>query len=47
MIGFDRVIANKFDMVLPSSQVAIGLLLISIGVLVSFDIRIDSFKDKE
>ena len=34
-------------MVLPSPQIAIGLLLISIGVVVTFDIRIDLFEDKE
>ena len=34
-------------MVLPSSQVAIGLLLISIGIAVKFDIRIDLLKNKE
>ena len=34
-------------MVLTSPQIAIGLLLISIGVVVTFDIRIDLFEDKE
>ena len=34
-------------MVLPSPQIAIGLLLISIGVVVTFDIRIDLFDDKK
>jgi len=34
-------------MVLPSPQIAIGLLLISIGLVVAFDIKIDLFKDKE
>ena len=34
-------------MVLPSPQIAIGLLLISIGIVVTFDIKIDLFKDKE
>ena len=47
MNRFDRVTENKFYMVLPSPQIAIGLLLISIGVVVSFDIRIDLYKDKE
>ena len=47
MHGFDRVTENKFDMVLPSPQIAIGLLLISIGVVVTFDIKIDLFKSKE
>ena len=34
-------------MVLPSPQIAIGLLLISIGIVVTFDIKIDLFKSKE
>ena len=34
-------------MILPSPQIAIGLLLISIGVIVTFDIRIDLFQGKE
>ena len=34
-------------MVLPSPQIAIGLLLISIGIVVTFDIKIDLFKNKE
>ena len=34
-------------MVLPSPQIAIGLLLISIGMVVTFDIKIDLFKNKE
>ena len=44
--NFDRVIVDKFYMVLPSPQVAIGLLLISIGVVVTFDIKIDQLKSK-
>jgi len=28
-------------MILPSPQIAIGLLLISIGIVVTFDIKID------
>ena len=44
---FDRVTTKKFYMVLPSPQIAIGLLLISIGVVVTFDIKIDLFKGKE
>ena len=47
MNGFDRVIENKFCMVLPSPQIAFGLLLISIGVVVTFDIKIESFKSKD
>ena len=34
-------------MVLPSPQIAIGLLLISIGTVDTFDIKIDLFKIKE
>ena len=45
--GLDRVDANKFYMVLPSPQIAIGLLLISIGIVVTFDIKVDLFKGKE
>jgi len=46
LIEFDRVDGNKLNMVLPSPQIAIGLLLISIGILVTFDIRIDLSKSK-
>ena len=31
-------------MVLPSTKIAIGLLLISIGIVVTFYIKIDLFK---
>jgi len=41
------VVKRKTYMLLPSPQVAIGLLLISIGIVVSFDIKIDLFKNKE
>ena len=34
-------------MILPSPQIAIGLLFISIGIVVTFDIKIDLFKNKE
>ena len=34
-------------MVVASPQIAIGLLLISIGVVVTFDIKVDLFKGKE
>ena len=34
-------------MVLPSPHIAFGLLLISIGIVVTFDIKIDFFKDQE
>jgi len=41
------VFLNKTYMVLPSPQIAIGLLLISIGIVVTFDIKIDQFNSKE
>jgi len=34
-------------MILPSPQITIGLLLISIGIVVTFDITLDQFKSKE
>jgi hypothetical protein len=34
-------------MILPSPQIAIGLLLISIGIVVSFDIRFDPLNNKK
>jgi len=34
-------------MILPSPKIAIGLLLISIGFVVSFDIRFDPLKNKK
>ena len=37
----------SWNMVLPSPQIAIGLLLISIGIVVTFDIKVDLFKGKE
>jgi len=40
-------IENKFYMLLPSPQITIGLLLISIGIVVTFDIKIDLFKNKK
>ena len=40
------VVENKIYMILPSPQIAIGLLLISIGIVVTFDIKIDKFKSK-
>ena len=41
------VVENKTYMILPSPQIAIGLLLISIGIVVTFDIKIDLFKNRE
>ena len=38
---------NKTYMLLPSPQIAIGLLLISIGIVVTFNIKIDLLKKKE
>jgi len=40
------VAVNKSYMVLPTPQIAIGLLLISIGIVVTFDIKIDQVKSK-
>ncbi|ABM71252.1 Hypothetical protein P9515_00431 [Prochlorococcus marinus str. MIT 9515] len=34
-------------MILPSPQIAIGLLLISIGTVVTFNIKINLFQGKE
>ena len=34
-------------MVLPSPQITIWLLLLSIGIVVTFEIKIDLFKNKE
>ena len=47
MNRLDRVTDNKFYMILPSPQIALGLLLISIGVVVTFDIKIELFKSKD
>ena len=47
MDGLDKVSWNRLYMVLPSPQIAIGLLLISIGVVVTFDIKIELFKSKD
>ena len=44
--GFLTFLMNR-QMLLPSPQIAITLLLISIGVVVTFDIRFDSLKDKK
>jgi len=41
------MVENQSSMVLPSPQIAIGLLLISIGIVVTFNIKIDLFKNKE
>ncbi|ABO17979.1 hypothetical protein [Prochlorococcus marinus] len=41
------MVENKTHMLLPSPQIAIALLLISIGIVVTFDIKIDLFKSKE
>ncbi len=40
------LIINMFFMVLPSPQIAIGLLLISIGLVITFDIKVENFQDK-
>ena len=44
--GFLTFIMNR-QMLLPSPQIAIALLLISIGLVVTFDIRFDRLKDKK
>ena len=44
--GFLAYIMNR-QMILPSPQIAIALLLISIGIVVTFDIRYDPLKDKK
>ena len=36
---------NKMELITP--QIAIGLLLISIGVISKFDIKFEIFKEKE
>jgi len=41
------VVKNKTFMVQPSPQITTGLMLISIGIVVTFDIKIDLFKSKE
>ena len=43
--GFLTYIMNR-QMILPSPQIALALLLISIGIVVTFDIRFGTFKDK-
>ena len=37
---------RKLYTILPSPQITIGLLLISTGIVVTFDIKIDQFKSK-
>ena len=44
--GFLTFIMNR-QMILPSPQIAIALLLISVGIVVTFDIRFDPSKDKK
>ena len=46
LTGFLTFIMNR-QMFLPSPQIAIALLLISIGLVVTFDIRFDRLKDKK
>ena len=46
LTGFLTFIMNR-QMLLPSPQIAIALLLISIGLVVTFDIRFDRLKDKK
>ena len=44
--GFLTFIMNR-QMLLPSPQIAVALLLISIGVVVTFDVTFDTLKDKK
>ena len=44
--GFLTYIMNR-QMILPSPQIALGLLLLSIGIVVTFDIRFNPLKDKK
>ena len=46
LTGFLTFIMNR-QMLLPSPQIAIALLLITIGLVVTFDIRFDRLKDKK
>ena len=43
---FNRVFETKSYMVLPSHHITIGLLLIRIGIVVTFDIKIDFLEMK-
>ena len=43
--GFLTYLINR-QMILPSPQIMIALLLISIGLVITFDIRFDPFKNK-
>ena len=47
MKEFYKMTEHKFYMVLHSSQIILGLLLISIGVVITFDIKIELFKSKD
>ncbi len=44
---FNRMFETKSYMVLPSHQITIGLLLIRIAIVVTFDIKIDFLKNEE
>ena len=44
--GFLTYIMNR-QMIFPSPQIVIALLLISVGIVVTFDIRFDPLKDKK
>ena len=46
LTGFLTFLMNR-QMLLPPPQIAIALLLISIGLEVTFDIRFDRLKDKK
>ena len=44
---FEKLIKNKSYKILPSPQIGIVLLLLSMGILVTFDIKIGLLKSKE
>ena len=46
LTGFLTYMMNR-QMLFPSPLTAIALLLISIGIVFTFDIRFDAFKDKK
>ena len=47
MKEFYKMTEHKFYMVLHSSQIILGLLLISIGIVVTFDKKTELFKIKK
>ena len=47
MKEFYKMTEHKFYMVLHSPQIILGLLLISIGIVVTFDKKNELFKSKK